>query len=225
LNDIVKPLTRDGLVGWDRFGQLWLWQVEGERRSGTIIADVRGKTCAVCGYGWKESAESLGNQHYWRNRAEWAHETCYIRYLAIQEFDFWWEALVGAHFIFGREDNPKTVAELGPALESLPNQYWGPNDPWGAGRPWYRARLLKKLPNGDNASLGRTLKLGSRKRVYHLEIEPGEGPYDAVAASRLFEPEDVTKTIRADGMMVHAWGDLKAKEYLRRFSEVLGLTK
>jgi len=223
MNDIVKPLTHDGLVGWDNFGQLWLWKVEGEGRSGTIIADVRGKICPVCKQGWKETAESLGDQYHWMNRAEWAHVTCYIRYLALTEYSFWVESLVEARFIFGKEDNPRSTAHLGPALESLPNGYWGEKDPWGAGRPWYRARLLKKLPNGDNTALGRTLRLGSRKRVYHLEIESGEGPYNEPLAHSLFKGEDVTKEIRSDGLKVHAWGDDKAKEYLRHFSEILGL--
>lgn len=219
MNDIVKPLTKDGLVGWDGYGQLWLWRVHGERREGTIIADVREKTCVVCRRGWEATAESLGDQHYWTSRAEWAHESCYIRYLALGEFEFWVNALVGAGFIFGLEKDERHPL---PSIEAIPNGYWGQKDPWGAGQPWYRAHLLTKLENGKNVPLGRTLKLGTRKRVYHLEIEPGDGRYDAAAAQRLFADEDVTKMIGDGGLTVHAWGGDKAREYLKHFSEILG---
>jgi hypothetical protein len=222
MNDIVKPLTHDGLVGWDSYGQLWLWRVQAERREGTIIADVREKVCCVCRRGWELKAESLGDQYFWSSRAEWSHESCYIRHLALDEFDFWCSALVGARFIFGAIDNPRMIGE-GPALESLPNGYWGQKDPWGAGMPWYRARLLKKNEKGDNTALGRTLKLGMRKRVHHLEIEVGFGPYDRVLADELFKSENVTKQIDEDRMMVHAWGRDKAREYLKHFTQILGV--
>lgn len=225
MNAIVKPLTRDGLLGWDQYGQLWRWKVEGERRVGTIIADVREKICCVCGRGWELTAEGMGDQYFWSNRAEWAHETCYIRHLALDEFDFWCSALVGAGFIFGQKDTTKPLGEGGPALEALPNGYWGEKDPWGAGMPWYRARLLKKLESRENAPLGRTLKLGHRKRVYHLEIEVGFGPYDKALAEELFKSEAVTKVIGDDTMLVHAWGQEKAREYLKHFARILGVGK
>lgn len=226
MNDIVKPLTSDGLVGWDTYGQLWRWRVEGARREGTIIADVREKICCVCGHGWKLNAESMGDQYYWDNRAEWAHQSCYIRHLALDEYEFWCNALVGAGFMFGPMDNPRMIGEGGPALESLPNGYWR-NDPWGVGMPWYRARLLKRVDveKSLNGPLGRTLKLGMRKRVHHLEIEIGFGPYDKTLAAELFKAEDVTKEIGEDHLLVHAWGRDKAREYLKHFSKILGVEK
>jgi hypothetical protein len=224
MNDIVKPMTPDGLVGWDEFGQLWLWRVQGERREGTIIADVREKVCCVCRRGWELNAGSLGDQYHWHNRAEWAHESCYIRHLALEEYEFWCGALVGAGFMFGTVDNERMIGEA-PALESLPNGYWPRNDHWGTGLAWYRARLLKRVnvEKSENGPLGRTLKLGMRKRVHHLEIEVGFGPYDRALAAELFKSEDVTKAIWEDRMMVHAWGRDKAREYLKHFSEILGV--
>lgn len=227
MNDIIRPLTKDGMVGWDQYDQLWLWRNEKHGgRSGSIIADVRGKLCPICKHGWEITAESLGDQEYMIGRAEWAHLSCFIRYQALQDFDFWRSSLIDAGFIFGQLDNPKYIGEGGPSLQEIPNEYWGPKDPWGAGQPWYRVRLLKKLADGyTNTAHGRTLKLGLRKRVYVLEVEPGEGPYDQALAEKLFAPEDVTKEICGDRMMVHAWGQTKAQEYLRHFSEVLGVTE
>jgi hypothetical protein len=227
MNDIIRPLTPCGMVGWDAHNQLWLWKNrEIGGREGTIIADVRGKICPVCRHGWEITAESLGDQHYWTGRAEWAHESCFIRFLALQDQDFWRSALIEAQFIFGQLDNPKMLGEGGSGLQEIPNEYWGPKDPWGAGQPWYRVRLLKKLEDGyTNGPFGRTLKLGSRKRVYVLEVEPGEGPYDRALAEKLFASEKVTKEIRSDGIMVHAWGQDKAQEYLKHFAEILGVTE
>lgn len=227
MNDIVKPVTPDGMVGWDKLGQFWIWRVSGEDRVGSIYHDVREKTCCVCGHGWQLTAESLSDQYFWDNRAEWSHKSCLIRYLALQQYEFWCGALVEAGFMYGATDNPKMIAEGGPALESLPNAYWGPNDPWGAGQPWYRARLLKRVDveKNENGPLGRTLRLGSRKRVYHMEIEKGPGAYDYEKAKALFASEEVTKDIGSEGMHIHAWGKEKAREYLRHFSEILGVKR
>lgn len=223
MNHIVKPLTRDGLVGWDEFGQFWIWKVEGDRRSGGIYHDVREKVCCVCRRGWEKTADSLRDQYFWDRRAEWAHKSCLIRFEALREYEFWCNALVEAGFIFGPSDNPTMIAQDGAALESIPNGYWPNSDPWGVGQPWYRARLLKKLEDDyTNAPHGRTLRFGSRKRVYHLEIEPGTGPYDMERAMALFANEAVTKEIRPDRLMVHAWGNEKAREYLKHFATVLG---
>jgi len=221
MNDIVKPLTADGLVGWDAFGQFWIWRLRGDgRREGSIYCDVREKVCCVCRRGWEATADSLRDQYFWSRRAEWAHQSCLIRFEALQEYEFWCNALVDAGFIFGSVDNPKMIGE-GASLESLPNGYWPKGDPWSE-QPWYRVRLLKKLDDDyTNAPHGRTLLLGSRKRVYHLEIESGTGSYDMAKAAALFASEDVTKEIRADRLMIHAWGRDKAREYLKHFATVL----
>jgi hypothetical protein len=215
MNDILRPLTADGLVGWDQFNQIWLWEVEGETRRGHIIADVREKICRVCNRGWETTAKGLGDQYYWQTREEWAHASCFVRYLALREYSFWHDALCGV-FRFER-----------PA--EIPNEYGGA---WNT--PWYRVTLL---------DVPRTLKLGHRKRVYHMEIEP-EGRYappaddtpEAAAkrfaarartnlshATKLFEAEEVTKEVGADMVLVHAWTEEKAREYLKHFAQVLGL--
>lgn len=216
MNDIIKPLTVDGNVGWDKYGQLWHWKYEGPSRVGHPIADVRNKVCPVCRRGWDLTAESFEDQFYWSGREEFAHLSCYIRFRALAQFEFWSNALVEVGFIFGRGDHE-------PGLEEIPNEYWRPTDPWGAGSPWYRVHLLKKDEERNNVPFGRTLKLGFRKHVYALLIEPGFAPCDLEFAKRLFEKESVTKSFEDDRVMIHAHGRDKAKEYLGRFAEILGV--
>lgn len=220
MNTIVKPLTPCGNVGWDEYGQLFHWRDEGEgRRVGTIIADVRKETCFICARGWSVTAESLEDQDYDMSRAAWSHRSCLIRYVALGEFDFWVRALVDAGFIFGREKNER---ERLPSLEAIENAYWPKGDPWKAGCPWYRVHLLKKdVVKWQNSPHGRTLRLGARKHVLHMEIEPGSGFYDAAAAKALFASESVTKDVGLDRMMVHAHGREKAREYLGHFATIL----
>lgn len=227
MNDIIRPLTADGLVGWDEFGQFWIWHYEGKNKVGSMYWDVREKVCCICRRGWETTADSLRDQRYWGERTEWAHQSCTWRYQSLKAFDFWVGALVKNKFIFGPVDNPKTTMDGGPALQEIPNGYLGDQDPRGAVTPWYRARLLKKVSGeyGDNMAHGRTLKLGARKRVFHMEIEPGNGIYDHELAAVLFAQENPTKDIRADGMMIHAWGREKATEYLGLFSQILGVVK
>lgn len=226
MNDIIRPLTPDKMVGWDEYNQLWAWKCEGKDRIGRIIADVRGKICPICAHGWAVTADSLTDQYFWDDRVEYAHQSCFIRLSALNEHTFWLDALVDAGFIFGPVDNPERFGEGGPSLQALPNEYWGPKDPWGAGKPWYRVRLLKKQEDGyTNTAHGRTLKVGSRKRVFQLSVEDGEGSYDYDLAQKRFASEDVTKEITRRGLMVHAWGRDKAKEYLKHLADILGVTE
>lgn len=233
MNDIIKPVTVDGMAGFDQFGQFYIKYQKGEYVIGGKYDDVREKICCICGHGWELTAKSLRDQEFLRHRAEHAHQSCVIRYAALQEYDFWYRAVLDAGFMFGPLDNPTYIAEGGPAFESIPNEYWPKGDPWGAGQPWYRVRLLKRVDHKKslNGPLGRTLKLGHRKRVYVLEIEPGPGEYDHKMAKELLGNEKVygdvkvTMDIRSDGLMIHAWGQEKAREYLRHFAEILGVTE
>lgn len=224
MNDILRPVTADGMAGWDQFGQFYIKHREGEYVVGSVYHDVREKICFICNHGWELTSKSLRDQNFDRQRAQHGHLSCMIRYEALQEFDFWYEAVLDAHFMFGPLDNPKYIAEGGPCFESLPNQYWPKGDPWVV-KPWYRVRLLKRVDEEKslNGPLGRTLKLGSRKRVFHLQIEDGPGSYDATMARELFKDENVTKEIGVHGMYIHAWGEDKARAYLKHFARILGV--
>jgi len=235
MNDILKPVTADGMAGYDQFGQFYIKWQDREYTCGSVFHDVREKICCICGRGWELTSKSLRDQDFLSHRAEFAHQSCVIRYEALQEYDFWYRAVLDAGFMFGPLDNPRYIAEGGPALESIPNGYWPKGDAWGEGKPWYRVRLLKRLPEDKqtaderNCELGRTLKLGARKRVYHLEIEPGPGEYDHKLAQELLGNEKVygdvkvTMDIRPDGLMIHAHGREKAREYLKHFARILGI--
>lgn len=232
MNDILKPVTKDGMAGWDQFNQFYVKWKEGDYTYGQHVHDVREKICFICNRGWELTAMSLKDQTFDDHRAQHAHLTCSIRYEALQEFDFWYRALVEVGFMFGPIDNSKYIAEGGPCFESIENGYWPKGDLWGKLKPWYRVRLLKRLPKEKqtyeerNCPVGRTLKLGARKRVYHMEIEEGPGAYDEKLAKELFSPaiaERITIDIGSKGMMVHAWGKEKAKEYLGYFKKILGV--
>lgn len=226
MNDILKPVTVDGMAGFDQFNQFYIKWQDREYTCGAHFHDVRDKICCICNRGWELTAKSLRDQTYLDNRAQHAHQSCSIRYAALKEYDFWYGAIIDAHFMFGPDDR-------GPALESIPNGYWPKGDPWGEGCPWYRVRLLKRVDveKSENGPFGRTLRLGARKRVYHLEIEPGPGEYDYKLAQELLGNEkvygnvDVTRAIREDGLMIHAHGKEKAREYLKKFAQIMGAEK
>lgn len=201
MKDMVKLLTPDGLVGWDRFGQLWLWRPEGDSYRGQMIGDPRGHTCRICAHGWVLTSESMGDQKYWYDFKEWVHQSCSIRYISLTERDFWLDELLDAGFRFY-------------GFEEIPNEYWT-RDEWHKERPWYRVKLSES---------GRSLKLGTRKRVFHMEIEAREAPVDLQLATDLFSKEDVTKILQADKILVHAWTKAKVKVYLRLFAQILKST-
>jgi hypothetical protein len=221
------------MAGFDQFGPFYIKWQDGEYTCGSTFHDVREQVCCICGHGWELTGKSLRDQDFLRHRAQHAHLSCVIRYEALQEYDFWYRAVLDAGFMFGPMDNPRYIAEGGPSFESIPNGYWPKGDPWGQGKPWYRVRLQKRIDEEKslNGPLGRTLKLGARKRVYHLEIEPGPGDYDQKLAQKLLGNEKVygdvkvTMDIRSDGMMIHAHGQEKAREYLKHFAEILGVTE
>ena len=185
--------------------------------TGRIVKDMRGKTCLICGHGWELTAEAYSDQWHWQIHEDMVHETCMIRYVSLQDYALYWNALRDAGLRF---DVPARI----------PNAYWSPRDRWHA-RSWYRITLLDSK---------RTLKVGFRKHVHHLEIERGDGDIDAKLAIELFKTENVTKglvdldlnspkdwspNMNKDGWYVHAWSNEKAREYMVYFAAVLGLEK
>lgn len=197
MNNIIQPVTSDGLVGFDEFGQLCAWEQDGEFRRGWHLHDVRQKTCIICGRKWDLTSESLKDQVFLQEKEAWVHQSCHKRYLALSEFYFWYGAVCGARIRYH-------------GLEEIPNEYRG-----GWNLPWYRAKLCDR-----HASL----KLGTRKHVYHMEIElSGDPRYDREKAKAFLEREDVTKKEGVGGLYLHAHSKEKAKEYLKAFAEILGL--
>ncbi len=91
-------------------------------------------------------------------------------------------------------------------VDSILNEYWGADGP-----PW----VLMRTPKGD-------LRVGHRKRVYHLDWENLKvGPEVELDAKVLFPNEDTTK----EGRYIHAWTEAKLVEYLLKLSEAANIGK
>lgn len=196
MNKIVKPITPDGKIGFDEFDQLTYERQERDCSIYSPISDPRGSTCLICLRGWETTTESIVDQFLWRSREKWIHKSCWVRYLTLREYDMWYGALCSAGITFFFP-------------EEIPNQYGGA---WMT--PWYTVKLRESRC---------TLRLGSRKRVYNMEIlvpKDEAGVLDVAAAAPL-KKEDVTQDITGGRVMIHAWGEAKAKEYMKVFADIL----
>lgn len=204
MNDILRPLTPDGMCGWDKHNQLWLWEAEeGGRKVGRIIGDPRGHKCRLCQQGWMLTVESLKDQWYDHDYKEWWHYTCYIRYITLKDRDLFDGALIEAKIRFD-------------GLKEMPSQYWR-NDPIWSKRNWYSTKALDQPIE---------IILGSRKRVYNIEFTSDEAPLKAwQEAAHEFAKEDVTKEFAPKRVLLHALGGDQLKDYVKRLSRVFGLDK
>ncbi len=151
MSDIVNPVTKDGRVGYDKFGQFCHWTEPDKsgRCEGRFIADVRDKTCRICGNGWESTADSLINQTHWQLIEEHVHESCLARHWGLVERAEY-QAVINQLRI------PYSVKEL-------PDGYRGSGSP--RSRPWYLF------------SFGRhpvVLVIGRRKHVHAISMLPTE---------------------------------------------------
>lgn len=217
---IVKPLSSDGLLGFDERDQLWCWRpVAGGDFTGRMVPDLREQICIICGHGWELTAEAYADHCNWQFHGSEVHETCMVRYTSLHDYEIYHLALASAGLHFQR-------------LQRIPNEYWQERDRWFQ-RSWYRVTLSDSK---------RTLKLGSRRHVHHLEIERGEGEIDVTMAQCLFEHEHVTKGLRSrtprentpkdwepgqsfDGYYIHADNEDKVRDYIASFARILRLEK
>ena len=217
MNTIVRPITADGFVGFDEFGQLCLSEVQGKYTTLTFISDVRQKVCAICNHGWYPSAKSMKDQYHWRLLDEtkaggetygFVHLSCYVRHLALNDRTDVHRAIVGARIAFR-------------GLVPMPNRYWPKGDIWGELRPWYHADVI---PPGIGPSAPTTCELiiGRRKRVWSIEMHPNKGEEFAWCekAESAFKKEDVTKEFSPKGILLHAWTEEKMREYLTTLNAV-----
>jgi hypothetical protein len=202
MNDILKPITPDGNVGYDQFNQLICTRMHpgGDWKVTTHIADMRNKTCRICQQGWKLSAESFHDQFHWSLIDDWVHETCVMRHYALVE-----RAEYERHFIDARV-RFKVV--------EIENGYWGkPDDDCRMGlKPWYRIELTEHPAN--------YFIIGARKRVTSIRV-CGPTPWFEVA-EKAFADQAVTKDFDPNGVMVHAGSIEKEKEYVRHLVKAGG---
>jgi len=205
-NDIVKPITPDGLCGFDSYGQLWVWWIEDpqepERKTGTIVADVRGKICPICQKGWVNTTESIRDQTYLHSMKRHVHRTCEYGSAHVNNFYYWHNLVCESEF------NKK-----GLKFDETKNLY---GSAWTG--PWYRIKF-NHVPNHE-------FIFGSRKRVYHMEVTNVDKELAAKLDEAFKDQEKITKgvSVDADGKMswiIHAWTKEYAKINLRTFLQTI----
>jgi hypothetical protein len=197
---IKRPITSDGRVGYDQFGQLQVGTRDGDSIVYRFIADLRDRTCAICLQGWKADGDSLSDQIMWRLIEEHVHLSCMVRHNGLVERERIYDALVRANMRFD-------------GLKKIANGYWPPSDPYSVA-PWYQTNL-RDWPV--------RLTIGWRKRVIELRVAPQDGSPDLDARKwyRQFTAEDVTKNFREREVYIYAWGYEKLHEYLLKVYCVL----
>jgi hypothetical protein len=200
MNDIVRPITEDGNVGFDEYNQLVLrWPLGKDSFEYRFIKDVRGKRCPICLQAWLPTAASMRDQVQWRLIDEWVHETCLYRHIGFVERQEFFSAIVEAELRFD-------------GLRPIENRYW-PKSYEASNKPWYETKLL------DYPTI---LVIGHRKRVTEIELTPVKGSVLIAEWFRdAFKAEDVTKKFDAQGVRVHAWNDEKVGKYLGVIAELL----
>jgi hypothetical protein len=203
MNEIIRPLAHN--LGFDSFGQLIVrWEEHGSTLS-TMCADMREKTCPICGKGWEVSAESFRNQLLCNVTDEFCHRTCYYGHIAMKEAEMWHELLTD--YRPGRADSYFIPFNW----KKIPNEYGG-----GARNPWHKVEFLGYVP---------TLKLGGRKRVYHMSMHDlRQEQVDKFL--ELVKGEDVTKGSEGcNSVYIHAWSKEDAKKYLGYFATVIKMDR
>lgn len=206
-NEILKPITPDGLVGYDGYNQLQVvWEEEpGRRISSPCFHDVRGKTCPICGLGWVLSSAGFRDQYLERATNRLVHERCWVGHLELTEAAMWYTLLCDC-----RPKEPLITWEWLP----IPNEYGG-----GWKTSWYRVFV-------GNGSC--EMKLGRRKRVWHMSLH-GVTWAQCDLAAELLKDENVTKWINPPRIPpgdcgeagIHAWTREKAREYMTVFYKVI----
>lgn len=193
-SNIVRPVTADGMVGYDGFGQFVLTMLTKHGRVTTHIADVREKTCAICTYGWAPTGLAMEDQHRWGLIDDFVHRSCLVRHMGFVERAEISDAIYAARI----RHHGLRVRENGYSC-----------DEWA--RPWYYAELI---------DFPVRLDIGWRKRVISIELRPQGGTELEwwSAAQDVFADESSTKDFGADLVLLHAWGYEKAKDYLKRLA-------
>jgi hypothetical protein len=218
MNMIVRPISSDGNVGFDKFEQLVIQKQEGKYTTTRIVHNSLDETCPICGKGWEPTVESLENQwgiscmgKYTRTKSgelghsdRPCHYSCYKGMLYVKEAQMWYDIFCD------REINKGPGYEI----DEVPNEYNG-----GWNNPWYRYRP-KHLPGVD-------IVVGSRKRVYQIKFL-NLGKDDIKSVELALEKFDGTKGETSwysakpiPGYFLHVDNEEEAKEAIRLASNAL----
>lgn len=193
MNDITRPLTGDKMLGFDKFGQLQVCWMEGDALYSTIISDVRGKTCPICGRGWELSAPAFRDQHFNRVVEQFTHRRCEQGAVAMTEASMWYRLLCEP------EHHPAW------SWVPIPNEY---RAAWN--NTWYRVSFKGYVPS---------LKLGTRKNVYHLSLHDLTDAQMEQAS--LFAEEKATHWAEDHVIGIHAWTEAEARRHIAKFYAIL----
>ena len=206
MNDIVRPITPDGFIGYDEFNQLNAVKFENGSRISWIIWNPLENICPICNRGWDLIHTSIKDQHYWHDRKELTHKSCFERYLKLREWSLIYNAVCDCHLAFP---------------DGLKERENGYGAAWNL--PWYEFKW-----KGAETF---TIVIGKRKRVFHMEIKvpapsyPGTPELEYRMAEKCFSEESVTKEFGPTSVLVHAWGEENVRAYLKKFVRILGLEK
>lgn len=195
---IVRPITPDGMVGYDQFNQLVLGYAERSHMTYIFIRDLRRNICTICNRGWEATAASLKDQAHWAMLDDYVHASCLERYSGLQERTLFHGALCG------------TVRFE--KMLPIKNGYWSESV-----KPWYEIELL------DHPA---RFVLGRRKSVDVVELQPTKWPFSAEEIARAeieFQAENVTKHFQAESVLLHAHTNEKVREYVERVATVMGV--
>lgn len=198
---IMRPITDDGLVGYDDNNRLILCTLVSDGMQFTFIKDVRRETCIICNHGWQETGPSMGDQIRWDLTRSYVHKTCSIRHEGLREREEINSAVRAAKIQFD-------------GLIPIPNGYWAAPDLWAA-KPWYELEL-SKFPV--------KLVVGVRKSVINIEVR-AQGGVDLdwwEAAEEAFKDEKVTKEFSRKLVLLHAYGTAKMQQYVKQIADVAG---
>lgn len=144
--------------------------------------------CEECGAGWTlDNCDDAVNRQVNRKR-EIFHHLCLALNIERDAAGYYGEIFKDAG-----------LGEIN--TDRIPNEYWKDEGP-----PWF----ILRTPKGN-------LKVGHRKRVFHVEwTDLLPAVKDKLDTNVLFPDENVTKGQR----YIHAWGREKAVEYLRTVAKV-----
>lgn len=184
------------MLGFDEFGQLQACWMDGDSTCSTIVSDMRGKTCMICGREWELSAKDFLNQYFDRTIEQNVHKRCAEGVVAMREADMWHDLLCELKMEW--------------SWKLIPNEYGGA---WNT--PWYLVTFKGYLPK---------LKVGTRKRVYNLDLLDCTDA-QVKLGEELLKDESSTKWAREFRVGVHAWGKEEVKKHLAMFAKILTLDK
>lgn len=153
--------------------------------------------CPCCGQ--KLTIDDVRNNPCVFIDGKFYHNSCWRNYRKLTEVDKFTRRMMD--LIYKSTDY---------TFELLPNGYWQGDDSY---IPWFLFHTI----DGD-------IIMGWRKRVISIEWQANYKPFDM---DTLFHAEDVTKWEENGKRGIHAWGDEKAYEYLKKVLETVnpGYTK